>query len=96
MTFLTRHVSDHPSKPSPKSKSSTPKTPSSGADKVVDKVKKRTMNTLAARRYRQKRLDQVAELEAELQETRREREELRVRCARLEGEVGILRGLLKP
>lgn len=80
---------------SPKSKSSTPKSPSPPLKDVKDKVKKRTLNTLAARRYRQKRLDQVSELEAELQETRDEREALKVKCARLEGEVGVLRGLLR-
>jgi hypothetical protein len=99
-SFLTNQTPG-PSMPtttkvSPKSNSSTPKTPSPGADKVVDKIKKRTMNTLAARRYRQKRLDQVAELEAELRETRQERDALKVKCARLEGEVGVLKGLLKP
>jgi len=58
------------------------------------KVQKRTLNTLAARRYRQKRLDQMSELEAALKESNAERDVLKVRVARLEGEVDVLRGLL--
>ncbi|PMD15825.1 hypothetical protein NA56DRAFT_557276, partial [Hyaloscypha hepaticicola] len=60
------------------------------------KVHKRTLNTLAARRYRQKRVDQMAELEQRLRESEREKEELQMRVARLEGEVEVLRGLVRP
>jgi len=59
------------------------------------RIQKRTLNTIAARRYRQKRFDQMAELEAALKETRSERDALKVRVARLEGEVDVLRGLLR-
>lgn len=60
------------------------------------RVKKRTLNTLAARRYRQKRVDQVSGLESALKETELERDALKVRVARLEGELEVLRGLVRP
>ncbi|KAE9380916.1 hypothetical protein N431DRAFT_325534 [Stipitochalara longipes BDJ] len=69
--------------------SSSPTSPNS-------KVHKRTLNTLAARRYRQKRVDQMAELEQKLRESEKEKEEALMRVARLEGEVEVLRGLLRP
>jgi hypothetical protein len=75
------------SKTSPTS-SSSPTSPNS-------KIHKRTLNTLAARRYRQKRVDQMAELEQKLRESEREKEEALMRVARLEGEVEVLRGLVR-
>ncbi|KAF1843571.1 uncharacterized protein K460DRAFT_287722, partial [Cucurbitaria berberidis CBS 394.84] len=60
----------------------------------VSRVEKRKANTLAARRYRQKRVDQMSGLETELKEVKTERDDLKVRCARLEGEVETLRALL--
>ncbi|KAG0650271.1 hypothetical protein D0Z07_3063 [Hyphodiscus hymeniophilus] len=73
------------------------KTPSksSHSAKPSDKVTKRTLNTLAARRYRQKRVDQMSELETVLKGTQSERDELKVRVARLEGELEALKGLLE-
>ncbi|CAI6337560.1 unnamed protein product [Periconia digitata] len=59
------------------------------------RIEKRKANTMAARRYRQKRVDQMSGLEAQLKETQSERDDLKVRCARLEGEVETLRALLK-
>lgn len=50
---------------------------------------------MAARRYRQKRVDQMSGLESELKEVKSERDDLKVRCARLEGEVETLRALLR-
>lgn len=83
-----------PGAPTEKRKST--KTPSSKGIQAEDsRVQKRTLNTLAARRYRQKRLDQMSELEAALKETQAERDALKVRVARLEGEVDVLRGLLR-
>ncbi|RMZ73521.1 bZIP transcription factor [Pyrenophora seminiperda CCB06] len=58
------------------------------------RVEKRKANTLAARRYRQKRVDQMTTLEAELKQVKAERDDLKVRNARLEGEVETLRALL--
>jgi hypothetical protein len=76
--------------PSSSSSSSPSSSPSSS------RIQKRTLNTLAARRYRQKRLDQMTSLEAKLKESEREKELLQIRVARLEGEVEVLRGLLRP
>ncbi|KAF2475649.1 uncharacterized protein BDR25DRAFT_87449, partial [Lindgomyces ingoldianus] len=59
------------------------------------RVEKRRQNTLAARRYRQKRVDQMTSLESALKETQSERDALKVRVARLEGEVETLRHLLR-
>jgi len=58
------------------------------------RVEKRKANTLAARRYRQKRVDQMSTLESELKQVKAERDDLKVRNARLEGEVETLRALL--
>lgn len=38
----------------------------------------------------------MAELEQRLRESEREKEELQMRVARLEGEVEVLRGLVRP
>jgi len=59
------------------------------------RIEKRKLNTLAARRYRQKRVDQMNGLEAALKETQLERDALKVRVARLEGEAETLRQLLQ-
>lgn len=67
---------------------------STHANLGTSRVRKRQLNTLAARRYRQKRVDQVSELEAALKESEREKDALKVRVARLEGEVEILRDLV--
>jgi hypothetical protein len=85
----------------------TPSTPTSGitptksppksskSTNSEDKVTKRTLNTLAARRYRQRRVDQMADLEGVLKATQSERDELKVRVARVEGELAALKALLK-
>jgi hypothetical protein len=59
------------------------------------RIEKRKANTLAARRYRQKRVDQMSTLETELKQVKAERDDLKVRNARLEGEVETLRALLR-
>ncbi|EMD88090.1 hypothetical protein COCHEDRAFT_1227317 [Bipolaris maydis C5] len=78
---------------------SSSKTSSTKSSPVVQeaasRIEKRKANTLAARRYRQKRVDQMSTLEAELKEIKAERDELKVRNARLEGEVETLRALLR-
>lgn len=68
---------------------------SSAAQEPAFRIEKRKANTLAARRYRQKRVDQMSTLEAELKEVKAERDALKVRNARLEGEVETLRALLR-
>jgi hypothetical protein len=78
---------------SPHSKLPTSK--SSPSTEPSSRVEKRKANTLAARRYRQKRVDQMSGLEAELKEVKAERDDMKVRCAKLEGEVEALRALLR-
>lgn len=55
---------------------------------------KRRRNNIAAAKYRQKKLDRIAELEAEVAAGARERDELRLRLAGSEREVELLRKLL--
>jgi len=90
--------SDTPNTTSPHFQSTTTsKSPSKSPTSTTSstsKVHKRTLNTLAARRYRQKKVDQVSTLESALKETEAERDELKIRVARLEGEVQVLRGLM--
>lgn len=81
--------------PSATSPSSSSSPPSLSRSDSASKIQKRTLNTLAARRYRQRRVDQMASLEAALKQSEKEKEELAMRVARLEGEVEVLRGLLK-
>jgi len=59
------------------------------------KIQKRQLNTLAARRYRQKRVSLVQSLEAQLKAVQDERDALKVRVARLEGETDMLKELLR-
>jgi len=59
------------------------------------RVEKRKANTIAARRYRQKRNDQVAELEAELVKTRLEKDAFKEQVLKLQGETEILKDLLR-
>jgi hypothetical protein len=79
---------------------SSPVTPamSQGDDAVsrVDssRIEKRKLNTLAARRCRQRRADRLKSVEDELELVRKERDELRLRVSKLEGETEALRGLL--
>ena len=57
-------------------------------------VQKRQRNTLAARKYRQKRLDRISDLEKALGDMTTERDELKLQLARREAEVEALRGML--
>lgn len=71
----------------------------SQADSVLgrvesSRVEKRRLNTLAARRCRQRRVDQTKNLENELELMRKERDELRLKVSKLEGETAALKGLL--
>jgi hypothetical protein len=59
------------------------------------RIEKRTANTLAARRYRQKRLEQVSELEAALKEARLERDAFKNQVLKLQGETELLKELLR-
>ncbi|KAI1339976.1 hypothetical protein F5Y15DRAFT_60553 [Xylariaceae sp. FL0016] len=56
---------------------------------------KRQRNNVAARKYRQKRIDRISELESELSEVKQERDDLRIRLARQEAEAAALRSMLQ-
>lgn len=56
---------------------------------------KRQRNTVAARRYRQKRIDRISELEGAVDQLTRERDELRLKLARQEAETAALREVLR-
>ncbi|KAJ0358574.1 hypothetical protein COL26b_014482 [Colletotrichum chrysophilum] len=55
---------------------------------------KRQRNTMAARKYRQKGRDRIAELEAALKNVEEERDQLRLKLVRKEAEVDALREML--
>ncbi|KAL1968418.1 hypothetical protein VTN77DRAFT_1947 [Rasamsonia byssochlamydoides] len=58
-------------------------------------LEKRRRNTLAARRFRKRKQDHIADLEARLAAVTKERDELRLQVAKWEGEVMALRKLLE-
>lgn len=58
------------------------------------KANKRQRNTMAARKYRQKRLDLIADLEKALEEMTAERDDLKLQLARKDAEAGALREML--
>lgn len=60
-----------------------------------DVVVKRQRNTIAARKYRQKRLDRIQELEDALKAMTGERDDLRLRLARQEAETAALREMMQ-
>jgi TolA-binding protein len=68
-----------------------------GDDDDVDPeiLDRRQRNNLAAKRYRQKKIDRIQELEEQVKEVTRERDDLRIRLARQEAEVAALREMLK-
>jgi len=66
--------------------------PASPADQ--DLLVKRHRNNLAAKKYRQKKVDRIKELEDEVTDIKRERDELRIRLARQEAETAALREML--
>ncbi|RTE79263.1 hypothetical protein BHE90_006244 [Fusarium euwallaceae] len=74
--------------------SSSHKRKSSPEDESAAVALKRQRNTLAARKYRQKRLDRISELEAALAAMTSERDDMRLQLARREAEVDALREML--
>lgn len=99
--FSTFAVKLHSSSPSADSSSSSSgggskrKAPSSPPeDPAAAKDLKRQRNTLAARKYRQKRLDRISELEQALADMTSDRDDLRLKLARREAEVDALREML--
>ncbi|KAI2615076.1 hypothetical protein GGR54DRAFT_613971 [Hypoxylon sp. NC1633] len=81
--------------PESSSQSYTPKTQERSPP--VDQVTalKRQRNNVAARKYRQKRIDRISELESELRDIKQERDDLRIRLARQEAEAAALRSMLQ-
>ncbi|EFQ29635.1 bZIP transcription factor [Colletotrichum graminicola M1.001] len=82
----------------PKSHRSSPN--SDGRDSEMatphaDKVLRRQRNTIAARKYRQKKVDRIDELESLLKEMTRERDDLRIRLARQEAETEALKSIME-
>ncbi|KAK4197517.1 b-ZIP transcription factor IDI-4, partial [Triangularia verruculosa] len=63
-------------------------------DENEEVLVKRARNNLAAKRYRQKKVDRIEELENEVDEVKKERDDLRVELARREAEVKALREML--
>ena len=79
-------------KPSPHQPTKTSnKRPVSAEEAAAEK---RRRNTLAARRFRQKQHDRVAQLEKALAEVTKERDGLKMQVARWEGETVALRAML--
>lgn len=68
-------------------------TPDQGDEEAQANIK-RQRNTLAARKYRQKRLDRITELETALEDMTGERDSLKLQLARREAEVEALREML--
>lgn len=58
-------------------------------------VLKRQRNKVAAQKYRQKKLDRISELELEVTDVKRERDELRLRLAKQEAETAALKEMLR-
>lgn len=72
----------------------------SGNDSALDSeeeriLERRRRNTLAARRFRQRKQDRVLDLERRLAEVTKERDELKLQVAKWEGEVMALRKLVE-
>lgn len=63
-------------------------------DEDAEVVIKRQRNTMAARKYRQKRLDRISDLERALGDMTSERDQLKLQLARREAEVEALREML--
>ncbi|KAF4975305.1 hypothetical protein FZEAL_7890 [Fusarium zealandicum] len=83
-----------PTSSSPSSSSRKRKQSSDEDDESSAAALKRQRNTLAARKYRQKRLDRISELENALEAMKGERDDMRLKLARREAEVDALREIL--
>ena len=67
---------------------------SESSSEPSDKIIKRQRNTEAARRYRQRKVDRVTELEEALAAMTKERDDFKIKLARSEAEVEVLRRLV--
>jgi hypothetical protein len=82
-------------KSSPGSSSSSSKRGSQQLDDVSEgRLLKRQRNNIAAKKYRQKKVDRIQELEEEVAKIKEERDELRIRLAREEAKTTMLEGFL--
>jgi len=81
--------------PSRSSSSSSPKRSHQGPEVEEDRLLKRQRNNVAARKYRQKKVDRIKELEEEVDHVKQERDDLRIRLARQEAETAALREMLR-
>jgi hypothetical protein len=72
-----------------------PSSTRSASPNDYDIIVKRQRNNVAAKKYRQKKIDRIQELEEEVDEVRKERDELRIRLARQEAETKALREMLR-
>ncbi|KAK3331498.1 hypothetical protein B0H66DRAFT_614036 [Apodospora peruviana] len=72
-----------------------PASESGSASPAEEVIVKRQRNNLAAKKYRQKKIDRIQELEEEVDDVKKERDELRIRLARQEAETAALREMLK-
>lgn len=90
-------ASPYPPPPPPQPSSSSRKRRAEAEDPDEESVValKRQRNTMAARRYRQKRLDRISELEDAVGQLTSERDELRLKLARQEAETAALRDVLR-
>ncbi|KAK1703868.1 uncharacterized protein BDZ83DRAFT_595125, partial [Colletotrichum acutatum] len=80
--------SSHRSSPNDKAQDREVATP------YTDKILRRQRNTIAARKYRQKKVDRIDELELLLKDMTRERDDLRIRLARQEAETEALKSVM--
>jgi hypothetical protein len=71
-----------------------PRQPKRSLDST-ESLSRKQRNNLAAHKYRQKKIDRIAELETKVESLARERDDLRIRLARQEAETATLRELLR-
>jgi hypothetical protein len=65
------------------------------ADIPTETLTKKQRNNIAAHKYRQKKIDRIAELEGQVDSLAKERDELRLKLARQEAETATLREMLR-
>ena len=65
-----------------------------GDEPDEDRADKRRRNTIAAAKYRQKKLDRISELEESLDTVTKERDDLKLELARRDAEFALLKKLL--
>jgi beta-glucosidase len=82
--------------PGPKKQAKRALSPSAEAEQTdsEDVLIKRQRNNIAAKKYRQKKIDRIQELEEEVDQIKKEREELMLMLAKRDAEVGMLREML--